>query len=170
MAQFISVRTDMQDVQDMFGLWVKEKEKTQKAILRTIGSNSRTKVRRAYRQKLSTQSGELYRSIRYKVNKRGTSLKISAPARSAPDYLGREIYYGSLLARGFEVKPQVAKVLKFQIDGKWISKHSVSIPAHDFVEGPIKQWIGTDDYKKKIDKTLQRELDKLEKKGYTLNR
>lgn len=168
MAQFISVRTEMKDVQDMFGALVKEKEKTQKAILKTIGSNSRTKVRRAYKKNLTIQSGDLYRSIGYKVTKRGNSLRVSANARSAPDYLGRAVYYGSMLTKGYHLEPKAAKILKFQIDGKWISKHSIDIPSHDFVEGPVRQWIGTKDYKEKIDKTLQRELDKLEKKGYTI--
>lgn len=168
MAQYISVKTEMKDVQDMFGRLVKEKENTQKAILRNIGAVSRNKVKKAYKQQLNMRSGALYRSIKYKVSKRGTSLVINAPARSDETNAGRAIYYGTMLAKGFTLTPTHAKVLRFQIEDKWISKHSITVQPHDFVEGPVRAWVGTPDYKRQIDKTLQKELDKLEKKGYTI--
>lgn len=169
MAESISVKTDFEEVQEMFGRLVKERVKVQRAILTGIGSTSRTKVRTAYKRHLNMRSGNLYRSISYKVSKRGERLLIGTPARSPVNSQGHAVYYGSLLTKGYTLTPKTAKVLKFDINGKWITKHSIVIPSRDFVEGPVRSYIKSPAYDKRIDKILQREIDKLEKKGYRIS-
>ena len=165
MAEFIDVQTDFEEVYKMFEKLEKEKVKVVRAILSGTGSTAKNRAKKKYKQKLGMGTGKLYNSITRKVIKSGKAVIIEAKARK-----NEKVFYGYALAKGSKITAKNAKTLTFKIDDKWVRKHEVKLPQFDFIEEPVNAYLNSPEFPKRIDKILQKQLDKLESKGYTITR
>lgn len=158
MAAEISVKADLDDVMKILSEIDGNKEKMRRRVLSGIASAVKSKVKSSYRSLLHKRSGTLYKSIQSKVCRDGRMAIVS------PSATANGVRYGYVLAKGTTIVPKKANTLTFQIDGKWIRKHSVTIPERDWVEKPAKDYIDSPAYKAKLDSLVQKEIDKAEKR------
>lgn len=158
MAAEISVKADLDDVMRTLSEIEGNKEKMRRRVLSGIASAVKSKVKSSYRSLLHKRSGTLYKSIQSKVCRDGRMAIVS------PSATANGVRYGYVLAKGTTILPKKANTLTFQIDGKWIRKHSITIPEQDWVEKPAKDYIDSPAYKAKLDSLVQKEIDKAEKR------
>lgn len=158
MAAEISVKADLDDVMETLSEIDGNKEKMRRRVLSGIASAVKSKVKRSYSALLHKRSGTLYKSIQSKVSRDGRLAIVSPSATS------NGVRYGYVLAKGTTIVPKKANTLTFQIDGKWIRKHSITLPERDWVEKPAKDYIDSPAYKAKLDSLVQKEIDKAEKR------
>ncbi len=159
MAAEISVKADLDDVMRTLSDIEGNKERMRKRVLSGIASAVKGKVKSSYRKHLNKRSGTLYKSIQSKVCRDGRMAIVSPSASSSG------VRYGYVLAKGTTIVPKKAKTLTFQIDGKWIRKHSVTLPERDWVEKPARDYIDSPSYKAKLDTLVQREIDRAERRS-----
>ena len=81
----------------------------------------------------------------------------------SPSATSSGVRYGYVLAKGTTIVPKKGNTLTFQIDGKWIRKHSVTIPERDWVEKPARDYIDSPSYKAKLESLVEREIVRAEK-------
>ena len=130
-------------------------------ILSGLGTAAKGVVKKSYRSSgLKKKSGQLYKSIERKVFKNGKAVIIQAKAEAKD-----KVFYGYALARGSKIVAKKGKYLTFQIDGKWIKKHSVQLPSRDFVALPVKKYLTSSSYKEKLEQLVNKEVEKLENKA-----
>lgn len=165
MADFVNVslKVDFSEIDEFLDNL--DDRATRKQIIKYVLSNvtriTTNKIKKDYNLYLHKKTGNLYRNIKYKVYRRGTSSHIMSYAKS-----DNNVGYPFVLAAGVEIKPKKEDgYLTFQIDGKWIRKHSVTIPEHNFLEAPAKKYLNSSEMKKDMDFYLQKKIDQLEKKG-----
>lgn len=160
-AEEISIEADISDAISLLTAMGKKEKSVMKKILGAIGTDAKNKARKAYRKTgLEKKSGELYKSIIRKVLKNGKEVLISAKARNS-----KNIFYGYALAKGSTIRAKDKSALKFQIDGKWITKKEVKLKEHDFIETPVRDYLSSTAFKEKLDKVVQKEIDKIEKEN-----
>ena len=162
-AEYVSVECDLDEALDFFRGLEKEYPKIRRRMLAGIGSSARNRAKKAYRGVLNKGSGNLYKSIKRGVVKSGKAVVISPQARA-----DNHVLYGYALQQSALIEAKDSDYLTFQIDGKWVKKKSVRLKEHDFMEGPILQYLGSQDYRDQLDKLLAKEITKLEKKGYSI--
>jgi hypothetical protein len=160
MSSFISIENDMTNVMSAFDSLEKESPKIQRHILAGIGSKAVSVVKKNYKSQLKKGSGNLYKGVKRMVVKRGNAVVIASKARGENGQ-----FYGFALAQGSTITAKKNKNLVFQIDGRWIRKHSVKLPERNWFQKPVESYIGSSAYKEQIEKLLQKEVDKLLKKG-----
>ena len=163
MAEYISVETDFNDALRLFYSLDKEYPKIRRRILSGIGQSAANRSKKSYKGLLQKRSGNLYKSIKKSVVKSGKAVVIYPRAMS-----DNNVRYGFPLAKGSLIQAKGDNYLTFQVNGKWVKKKQVQIGSHDFVEGPIMKYIGSQDYNNQIDKLMDKEIKKLEKKGYVV--
>lgn len=159
MAAFITIETDMSEVMQAFDALEKRSPKIQRSILAGIGSKSLSVAKKSYSKYLKKVSGNLYKNMKRVVVRAGNAVVISSKALS-----GNKIFYGYALAKGSTIKAK-KDYLTFQIDGKWVKKQSVTLPSRDWFQAPIEEYIGSTEYDAQIDKLIEKEVQKLFKKG-----
>lgn len=163
----ISLETDITGAMNLFrGMDVNKKFITKK-LLQAVGTGGRTAIRRAYRKTLKKRSGTLYKSIRSYVRRNGYEVVFTNNANSGKKTSadGRIARYGFMLASGYTIpKKDTTKLLTFQIDGKWFRKHSVTVQARDFTEGPLDRYVTSVDMQERLDKALDKQIAYWEKR------
>lgn len=163
----VDVEADVQQALKFFeNLNVSEKSIT-KSVLRGIGTGGKKAMKQGYNAVLRKRTGALYKSLKYYFYKNGKSIVFSNSAssekRTAKD--GRVARYGFMLASGYEIEPKQAhKWLTFQVDGKWVKVKKVKVLARDFTEGPVERFVNSSECDNRIDKELQRQVSRIERK------
>ena len=79
---------------------------------------------------LNVRTGHLRRSITSRVEDKGDAVVGS---------IGSAIVYSRINELGGTIRPKVQKYLKFQIDGHWVSKKKVTIPARPYLKPSIEE-------------------------------
>lgn len=161
MATELSIETDIKKAVSFLEELGKSNKAALKRVLTQTTTAAKPSVKKAYKASgLRKNSGALYKSIKGKVFKHGNIAMIWAGARR-----DESILYGYALAKGATIKAKKKPYLKFQIDGKWISKKEVKLKKHDFVEGPVKGYLRTQAFKDKLDSFIQKEIERAERKA-----
>ena len=160
MAEFISVKTDIDEVMDFLSELDGNKDKMRRRILSSVGTAVKSHVRKSYRGFLHKNTGMLYKSLNSKVIRSGKAVIISPYAEH------NKARYGYVLAKGSVIKPRNGEFLTFRIGDKWIRKKQVSIPSRDWVEGPAKQYLSSMSYRQKLDELVDKELIRAEKAAH----
>jgi len=133
---------------------LKEDKYLQKNLLTTAAQKTRQKVKISYDGYLNKRSGKLYRSIVYKVAKKGTSAAVYPSAK-----------YGFMLAHGYEVVPK-ENLLTFNINGKWIKTYGpITVGARNFVEDPANRYLQGLGVNYDLEERMQKEVARIEKKA-----
>ena len=161
MAEYISVETDLDEAFSFLFRLNKQYPRIRRNLLAGIGQSAANRSKTAYKGLLQKRSGNLYKSIKKSVAKSGKAVVIYPRAMS-----DNNVRYGFPLAKGSLIQAKGDNYLTFQVNGKWVKKKQVQIGSHDFVEGPIMKYIGSQDYYNQVDRLLKKEIEKLERKGY----
>ena len=157
MAEFVNIKTDLDEVQKFLSELEGNKEKMRRRVLSGVGTAAKNASKKAYRSLLNKQTGTLYKSLYSKIIKSGKAVII------APSATKDEVRYGYVLAKGTTIKPKDGEFLTFRIGDKWIRKHSVTIKEHDWVEGPVKKYLSSQSYRTKLDDLMRKEVERAEK-------
>ena len=138
----------------------------QKNLLRGVGLGARQAVKKNYDQYMQRRTGTLYRSVTSKVTRSGKSVIITNNATSskASSADGRLARYGFMLAYGYQLEAKTSRGLTFNINGQWITKHSVKVQPRDWVEPSVEKYVGSAECDKRLDKAFQNQVDYWEKK------
>lgn len=163
--EFLSIQTDLDEAMKLFDGLEKESPKIRRRLLAGIGTTVKNKAKREYKTLLKQKSGNLYKSLKRRVIKSGKAVVIDAKARAE-----NQVFYGYALAEGSTITAKNDKYLTFQIDGKWVKKESVKLPENDYISKPAERYLGSSEYRQQIDKLVQKEIDKLEKKGIVISK
>lgn len=162
----ISIKAELDEVYDYLtslgGGFTGAAPKIQQKMLSTVASKAAAKARNAYfGTGLKSGTGDLKKSIKSKVFKYSKAA-IVGPWAHAPS---NKIYYGFPQAYGSEIKPKNGDYMKFQINGKWVTKGPYQLTPRDIVEGPVTSFMNSPASSALMEKTLQKEIQKIEKKG-----
>jgi len=157
MAELISIKTDMDEVERFLSTLDGNRYKMQRRVLSGIGTAARNTAKRAYRSLLSKQSGTLYKSLYSKLVRSGKAVIV------APSAIRDKVRYGFVLAKGATIRAKEGGFLTFRIGDKWVRKHEVTIKPHDFVEGPVKAYLSSQGYREKLDALMRKEVERAEK-------
>lgn len=162
----LSIEEDFKQVKEVFDQMGKQSRKIQRRIISGVGVQAKGQVKRNYlKSGLQKRSGALYKGVIRKVIDNGTAVVVEPDLAST-----NGVRYGYVLAKGAVIKPKKAKALTLNIDGKWIRTHEVRIPSRDWVEPPVLNYLNSPLCDERINYLIERELQKLEKKGYTVMR
>lgn len=159
MAEYISIQTDLDEVMRFLNSLEGNKDKMRRRILSGIGTATKNYVKKQYRGYLKKNTGMLYKSLSSRVIRSGKAVIISPTAEK------NKVRYGYVLAKGTTIRPRHSEYLTFQIDGKWIRKHSVIIQPRNWVEEPASRYISGIEFKKKLDALVKREIARAEKQN-----
>jgi hypothetical protein len=160
MAEFISIETDLKQVMSAFDALDKQAPKIQRNLLAGIGSKAVSIVKKSYSMSLKKGSGNLYKNIKRMVVRNNNAVVVASKALSE-----NKSFYGFALAKGSTIKAKNQEYLTFKIGDKWFKKHSIKLPERDWFQKPIDEYIGSAAYDAQMEKLLQKEIDKLFKKG-----
>lgn len=144
------------------GLNEKDAYNLKKGIVRTLGNNTAKAVRRGFNRELHVRSGNLKKSVKSSMSKkkRNVYAVISPKARAS-----NQVFYGYALANGTTIRAKNSKVLKFNINGKWISKYSVTIPKKEWFIPSAMAYLNSPQNRRDVDKYVAKRIEALEKKG-----
>jgi len=162
----ISIAADVKEGVELLQELNIKKKTISKAILRTVGTGGKQAIRKGYRETLRKRTGKLYKSIRSYVYKNGTKVVFTNDADSGKPTSkdGRLARYGFMLASGYTIQRKDNKPLHFQVDGKWVSAMSVRVRPRNWVEPSLMRFVNSHDCEARIDKVLQQQIDRFEKK------
>ena len=162
----VSIYGDVADAMAVFNGLDVNRTAIQKKILSSVGTGGRQAIRKAYRSLLKRRTGTLYKSIKSYVRRNGSAVVFTNTADSGKNTGkgGKRGRYGFMLASGYTIQPKGEHLLTFNINGKWIRKHSVTVRAKDFTEGPVERYAESMDCKNRMDTALQKQVDYWDKK------
>ena len=150
MAIRISAKASIDDAMDLIeGLNENDAYNLKKGIVRTLGNNTAKAVRKGFNMELHVRSGNLKKSVKSSMSKkkRNVYAVISPKARAS-----NQVFYGYALAKGTTIRAKNKKVLKFNINGKWVSKHSVTIPKKEWFMPNAMAYLNSSQHRKDVDK------------------
>lgn len=157
MAEFINIKTDLDEVQKFLSELDGNKDKMRRRVLSGVGTAAKNEAKKSYRSLLNKQTGTLYKSLYSKVVRSGKAVIV------APSAEKDKVRYGYVLAKGTTIRAKNDEFLTFKIGDKWIRKHEVTIKEHDFVEGPVKRYLSSQSYRDKLDALMKKEIERAEK-------
>lgn len=164
----ISIKAEMKEALAFFSELNANERQIQKRLLTAVGTGGKQYIRRRYKSVLNKRSGLLYKSIKTYVKRNNSDLVFTNTADSGKPTSkdGRTARYGFMLASGYTITPKDGrKTLTFQINGKWIRKHSVTVRPKDFVEGPLEVYMMSADVNDRLEKALEKQLEYWEKRA-----
>lgn len=159
----ISAKASIDEAMDLIeGLNEKDAYNLKRGIVRTLGNNTAKAVRKGFNRELHVRSGNLKKSVKSSMSKkkRNVYAVISPKARAS-----NQVFYGYALAKGTTIKAKNGKVLKFNINGKWISKHSINIPKREWFAPSAMAYLNSSQHRKDVDRYVAKRIEALEKKG-----
>ena len=163
MAIRISAKASIDDAMDLIeGLNENDAYNLKKGIVRTLGNNTAKAVRKGFNMELHVRSGNLKKSVKSSMSKkkRNVYAVISPKARAS-----NQVFYGYALAKGTTIRAKNKKVLKFNINGKWVSKHSVTIPKREWFMPNAMAYLNSSQHRKDVDRYVTKRIEALERKG-----
>ena len=166
MSEFITVKADIDECLNFFsGLDVNRKAIKNK-LLSAVGTGAKQAVKRNYGATLRRRTGTLYKSIFSKVKWDGTGVYVSNRANSGKPTGkdGRNARYGFMLAAGYTVEAKTPKGLTFNINGKWVRKHSVTVAPKDWVEPAVIRYARSADCSSRMETAFQKQIDYWERR------
>lgn len=124
-------------------------EKLDKYILSRLGAGVRTQAKRAVRSLVRQRSGAMYKGVFTYYNRAKKQQIVTNNAQRGEGRGG--VRYPWILAAGHRLDPRSGKTLTFG--------------ERDWVEGPGNRYLWSEKADDDIEKVLNRELEKLKKKG-----
>lgn len=161
MAEFISLKAELDETTNMLDIMDSEKHQIRKNVLRAVGNSAARNIRKGYKGLLHKRSGALYKGIKKKMTRSGKAVVITSYARAA----GSGYYYAGSHTKGSTIKAKSKDFLTFKIGDKWIRKKEVKLPVRDFIVEPVERYLGSPNVKKDMDRQLQKEIDRMERKA-----
>lgn len=159
--EYLSIESDITEPIKMLNKLGKRKTTMTRRLLSGIGTDAKNKVKKAYKQNgLNKRSGALYKSISRRVIRSGKAVIVEAKAQGKND-----VFYGYALSKGALITAKDGGYLTFQKNGKWIKVRSVKLPERNFVVKPVQNYLKSAAYKEKLEKLVQREIEKIEKEA-----
>lgn len=171
---FISIETYVDQALAVFNGLEVNSTQIQKRLMRTVGSGASGYLKKNF--KLHSRTGTLKKSITYRLGRNGDYVVITNNATSGKATARREnlkrgnlgvernARYGFMLAHGYVVVAKTSKGLTFNINGKWVTKHSVIVQPKDWVEPPVERYTDSSELQTRLDKELQKQIDYWEKR------
>lgn len=159
----ISIKTDVDECMRFFNGLDVNKAAISRNIMKAVGQGARTVARRNLSKTLHRRTGNLYSHVRYALTTKEVSIYSNAEAGRTGKY-NRPARYGFMLGSGFTIKPKKGDVMRFQRNGKWVSYKEYTVRPKDFLEPPIQRWVGSADYKARVDKAFQQQVNYWERK------
>lgn len=173
---FISIETYIDDAMKVFDGFDVNKNQIQKRLMRTTGIGAKNYAKKNFKV-LHSRTGKLKKSITYVLGTDGKKVVITNNAESGKLTARREMIrggtrygkaqkarYGFMLAHGYTIESKTSKGLIFQIGGKWIRKHKVTVKPKDWIEPPVDRYVDSMELKQRLDAELQRQIDYWEKR------
>lgn len=165
-AHELSIETDISEPIRMLTELGGKKTPVMRHILSGVGTAAKSSVKKGYKEAgLGKRTGMLCKSIERKVFRNGKAVIVQAKAQRDD-----KVFYGYALAKGSTITARNADCLTFQIDGKWVKVHSVKLPERDYVSSPVKAYLQTAVFREKLDRLVEKEIIKIEKKARENNK
>lgn len=179
---FVSIETYIDQAMAVFDGLEVNSDQIQKRLMRTTGAGARNYAKRNFKV-LHSRTGTLKKSISYRLGSKGDYVVITNNATSGKATSRRELLsrgprarsrtgigvardarYGFMLAHGYVSTAKTSRGLTFNINGKWVTKHQVIVPAKDWIEPPVDRYVDSSELQDRLDKELQRQIDYWEKR------
>ena len=164
----ISLQVDLQECYRLLDGIEHNNKMVRKYIMSAASRGARSYVKRQYKSVLHKRSGKLYKSITSYVDHPAYKIVFTNSADSGKNTSkdGRIARYGFMLAAGYTVSPkEKGKVLIFEVNGKWVRKHSVTVRPKDFVEAPVDRYFDSHDCEERMEAAAQKQVDYWEKRA-----
>lgn len=175
----VMVKTDIEDCMKFFdGLDVNHR-RIQERLMRTTGQGAVRAAKQGFSRTLKSRTGNLKKHIRYVMGWKGEYIKVYSDAQSSKATSGsrdtkrgisfgtpRLARYGFMLAKGFTITDLHAESLVFRDsrDGKWVRKHTVTVPPKDWLEPQVIRFADSSELTHRLDKELQKQIEYWEKR------
>lgn len=142
-AKLDAIHRGFEDVADIL-----KPARLDKYILSRLGAGVKKQAKRAVKSLVNQRTGAMYRGVYSYYNRAKRQQIVTNNATSATS----GARYPWILAAGHRKDPRTGRVLTFGIQRDW-------------VEGPGKRYLWSEKADDDIEKVLNRELEKLKKKG-----
>lgn len=109
----------------------------------------------------------LRKSVRnraYRKPKLGQIIYSSVHAYNPFNPMQKKVLYGAALQKGFTATAKAGEYLTFQVDGKWKKKQQITVDKRPWITEPSERALRSEEIIRRMDKVIQKELDKLEEK------
>lgn len=165
MSDNTNIKADISNAKELLeGLELSSKT-IQKKLLTGFGQGALKQAKKEYRGTLKKRSGALYKGMHYKVQRKSKGVTLYAKADTYWNAKGRYFNYANALVGGPSPHVKESQNLTFQINGKWVSVKQTRSQPHDLYNRPVNRYLGSEDYKVKSQKVLQREIARLTEKA-----
>lgn len=165
---YIRITADISECLAFFDGLEVNKDAIRANILRRVGTGGKQAVKRTFGSYLHKRSGELYRTIKSVLPKKGKSKAVvitnSATSDKPTSKDGRNARYGFMLASGYTIQGKNGGLLTFNIDGHWYRKHSVTVRPVDWVEPTVEKYTNSADCHQRLEAEFQRQIDYWDKR------
>lgn len=155
---YIEVKSDITNAMNTLDGFDKERPAIKRHLLGMSGQKTRSKVKKAYNSYLNKRSGNLYKSIHYYLYRNKKAAVVTVHNK------GDKVRYGYMLTHSYDVAPKNGKVLTFQVNGAWKRSHGFHITGKDYVEEPANRYLNSQEYRSDLDKKMDKEVARIEKK------
>lgn len=158
---WIDMKADVSECLRFFDGINANKVAIRKKLMGRVGTGAKQAVKKNFTNYLHKRSGTLYKSVYSKVSRNGGIVIITNNADSGKPTAkdGRNARYGFMLASGYTIEAKTPTGLTFQINGKWIRKHSVTVSPKDWVEPSVTKYVESGECKTRLDKEFQKQVD-----------
>lgn len=162
----IQVKAQIDECLKLFDGMNANKKMIRKYLMRSIGTGAKRAAKQGYGAVLSKRSGKLYKSIKSNLRFDGSKLYITNDADSGKNTAkdGRAARYGFMLASGYTIEGKTDRGLTFNVNGKWITKHKVTVPPKDWIDPPVNRYMEGPRSDEDLEKALAKQVAYWEKR------
>ena len=157
---FARVETDIKNASRYLESLGIEAPYIERNMLRGVGNAVKSELKKVASTYFRHPTGATKKSIVSKLKANRHMVVVSTDQTNPAN----GVRYPWVLTAGATMKTEGNKVMRFQIDGKWIAKHEVVIKKRNFIYGPAVDWMKTPAYERTLDKLLDKEIKRWEKK------
>lgn len=163
---FFSVSTDVREALNFFDGLDVNKVQIRRRILISVGNGARQAAKRGVGNTLLMRTGKLARHMQRRIDSQAMNVYVFSDAESGKNTSkkGQAARYGFMLAKGYTIRDQNVETLTFNIDGKWIRKHEVTVPPKDWLAPSVERYVRSGESSVAAEKALQRQIDYWEKR------
>ena len=173
----LSIKTSIEDCMKFFDGLEVNRTQIQSRLMRTTGQGAVNAAKRGFGNTLKNRTGNLKRHIRYVMGSKARYVTVYSDADSGKATGGtrdtkrgwsrekrRIARYGFILAWEYTINATKPWGLRFQVGGRWVTKHSITVRPKDWIEPSVVKYADSYDLHSRLDKELQKQINYWEKR------
>ena len=177
----ISIKTDISDCLKFFDGLDVNRVQIKRRLMKVTGRGAVLAAKRGVGNTLHNRTGTLKKGMTYTMGWQGEYVKIYSKADSGKATAGlrrsqrflkygithehrRTARYGFMLAYGYTATATSSWGMRFQVNGKWVTKHQIRVEGKDWLAPSVIRYADSNDLHNRLQKEFQNQINYWEKR------